>query len=138
MKRHLPVPIFLSSIMLLLAGCRSDAGAPDDPGFPSAAGGPEVVIIPGGYSISAPFPNPFNPITAIEYTLPTASQVLLVVQNPLGDLVETLASGTHDAGRFRVEWDASKGGTRDLKGGTYFITLYAGGFTLSRTVNYAK
>jgi hypothetical protein len=124
-------------MILLLAGCRSESQAPDEPGFPSSTGHPEVVV-PSGYSISAPFPNPFNPITAIEYTLPYASQVLLVIQNPLGDVVETLVSGTYSAGRFRVEWDATKGGTRDLKGGTYFVTLYAGGYTLSRTLNYAK
>jgi hypothetical protein len=88
--------------------------------------------------MSAPYPNPFNPTTAIEFSLPRQSDVLLVAQNPLGDVIETLVSEPLSAGRYRVIWDASKGGTRDLKAGLYFITLHAGDFVGSRVVKLEK
>jgi hypothetical protein len=138
MNSHLTISAIIFTITLCLAGCRSDSPVSDGPGFTSSAGGPEGSVLPGGYAIFTPYPNPFNGTTSVEIALPVASQILLVVQNPVGDVVETLASGIHEAGLHSVQWDATRGGTRDLRAGTYFITLYAPGFTGSRTARLEK
>lgn len=138
MRKGSPLATMILSLTILLSGCRSDSKAPDGPGLPSPTAGPEGVGVPTDYAISAPYPNPFNPTTVVEIALPKESQVLLVVQNPVGDVIETLLSGTRQAGYYLVVWDASGGGTRDLKGGLYFITLYAGGFAGSRVARLEK
>ena len=138
MNQRLTISAIIFTVTLCLAGCRSDSPSPDGPAFTSSAGGPEGSVVPSAYAIYTPYPNPFNGTTSVEVSLPVASQILLVVQNPVGDVVETLASGFHEPGLYKVVWDATKGGTRDLRAGTYFITLYAPGFTGSRTARLEK
>lgn len=134
---HRPAIAVLSAAFLVVS-CQTASHGPTGPKLPSAAGGPLGGGIPTAYSISAPYPNPFNPTTAVDITIPRESDVLLVAQNPVGDIVETLVSETWPAGYHHVIWDASKGGTRDLKAGLYFITLHAGDFVGSRVVKLEK
>jgi hypothetical protein len=127
----------LLAFFLALSGCRSDAPMPGGPDFAGSPGTVGVgVVVPGQYALIAPYPNPFNPTTAIEISIPRESPVLVVAQNPLGDVVATLFSRTATAGYYRINWDASEGGTYALKSGLYFITMYAPGFSASRAVKF--
>ncbi len=67
------------------------------------------------------YPNPFNPITAIEYRIFETGFVSLKVYDALGREVETLVSALQDAGRYRVEYNASR-----LASGIYFYRLQVG------------
>ena len=137
MKTPQIVRTFGLAFLLALSGCRSDSPLPGAPDFAGSPGTQGVgVVVPGQYALYAPFPNPFNPVTAIEISVPRESQVLVVAQNPLGDVVATLFSRTALAGYYRIDWDASEGGTYALKSGLYFITMYAPGFTASRAVKF--
>ncbi len=139
MNVHSLVRSSLLALVLLLAGCRSDSPAPSGPPFGAGNVPPGVrdLVVPDRYALNAPYPNPFNPVTAIDFAIPTESPVLLVAQNPLGDVVATLyADNNAAAGYHVVEWDASEGGAYNLKSGLYFITMYAPGFSASRTVKF--
>ncbi|MCH7495464.1 MAG: T9SS type A sorting domain-containing protein, partial [Candidatus Marinimicrobia bacterium] len=63
--------------------------------------------IPFEYSLSQNSPNPFNPTTTIEYSLPKAGVVLLIVYNLLGQEVAFLVNDNMPAGNHKVRWDAS-------------------------------
>jgi hypothetical protein len=69
------------------------------------------------------YPNPFNPSTTMEITLPTANHVMLKVYNFLGQELETLVDDRMVAGRNYVRWDASQ-----YAGGVYFARLTAGDY----------
>jgi hypothetical protein len=58
------------------------------------------------YSFTA-HPNPFNPVTTMEFQLPTEGHVRLAVYDVLGRQVAELASGVHAAGIYSARWDAS-------------------------------
>jgi hypothetical protein len=77
------------------------------------------------------YPNPFNPTTTIEYHLPEAGNVRLVVFDLLGRQVAELASGPHQPGVYSARWDATS-----LSGGVYYARLTVTG-ELGRTW-YAK
>jgi hypothetical protein len=55
----------------------------------------------------ASYPNPFNPLTTIRFSLPHASHVKLTVYNTLGERVSTLVDEEKAAGVHNVRFDAS-------------------------------
>jgi hypothetical protein len=83
--------------------------------------------IPGQFILYQNHPNPFNPSTAIRFSLPTSGNVSLKVFNMLGEEVATLVTGHRDAGTHLVQWDAS-----GQPSGVYFYRLQAGEFTETR------
>jgi hypothetical protein len=80
-------------------------------------------LSPVDYGISQNFPNPFNPVTTISYSLPIKSQVELVVYNTLGEKVKQLVIGEKEAGSYSVELNATS-----LASGVYFYRLQAGSY----------
>jgi hypothetical protein len=80
--------------------------------------------LPTYYSLGQNQPNPFNPSTTINFTLPQAGKVELAVYNVLGAKILTLVNGDLNAGYHLVKFDATK-----LCSGIYFYRLTAGNFT---------
>ena len=64
------------------------------------------------------YPNPFNPVTTIEYSLKRTARVELAIFNALGERVEILVNGERAAGEHRVRFDGS-----NLASGVYFYRL---------------
>ncbi|TKJ42436.1 hypothetical protein CEE37_01780 [candidate division LCP-89 bacterium B3_LCP] len=81
-------------------------------------------ILPETFSLSPPFPNPFNPQTTIRFGLPVASQVNLTIYNLAGRKVATIVDGFRVAGYHEVIFNATQ-----LSSGLYFYRIQAGNFT---------
>jgi Secretion system C-terminal sorting domain/Bacterial Ig domain len=56
----------------------------------------------------AVYPNPFNPVTNIQYELAESGAVTLIVYNLKGQKVETLFDGEAEAGKHNVVWNAER------------------------------
>ena len=82
---------------------------------------------PVPFSVSPPYPNPFNPSTTIEFTLPEASDVTLDIYNSAGQKVRRLVSGRMSVGMHTAVWDGRDSGGGALASGVYFCRLNAGG-----------
>ena len=80
------------------------------------------VIAPTAFSLSAAYPNPFNPTTSMTLAVPEAGNVSVQVYNIMGQVVATLASGHMDASTYTLTWDAS-----DASSGMYFVKAEAAG-----------
>ncbi len=89
--------------------------------------------LPREVSLSQNYPNPFNPQTTIEYALPAAGDVSLIVYDMLGREVTTLLNGPQTAGRHTVNFDAAH-----LSNGTYVYRLVAPNKTITRTMVLVK
>ncbi len=76
---------------------------------------------PHRFSLSNPYPNPFNPATQIRYSLSDDSNVKLTVHNINGQQVAVLANEFQRAGEFHYNWRA-----QDVANGIYIIKLSAG------------
>ena len=50
------------------------------------------------------YPDPFNPNTTIEYTIPESSHTSVVIYDVLGREVITLVDGFKNAGNYSVNW----------------------------------
>jgi photosystem II stability/assembly factor-like uncharacterized protein len=91
------------------------------------------VALPRETALEANYPNPFNPVTEIRYSLAQDVQVTLKVIDILGREVATLADGFQQAGYKSVTFDASS-----LPSGVYFYRLQAGKFVNVRKMLLMK
>ncbi len=85
------------------------------------------------YKLDEPYPNPFNPTTAISYELAKAGYVGLVVYDVLGKVVKSLVNEQQQAGRYTVAFNAS-----NLPSGIYFYTMKSGSFTSTKKMLLIK
>lgn len=83
--------------------------------------------IPLEFGLSQNFPNPFNPTTNFQFTIPNFQFVSLRVFDLLGQEVATLVNEVKQPGRYTVSWDAA-----GLSSGVYFYRLSAGSFVETR------
>ena len=92
-----------------------------------------IVEAPRTYTMMENFPNPFNPETTIAFELPETMNITLSIYNVNGQLVETLADGTYNAGTHSLTWNAE-----NLPSGVYFSVLNAGGNVQTRKMILMK
>ena len=76
---------------------------------------------PANFQLNQNFPNPFNPATAIRFTLPQQEYVTLKIFDASGREVQTLISGNLAAGTHRIEFEA-----KNLASGIYFYRVQTG------------
>ncbi len=79
--------------------------------------------LPCEYTISNPYPNPFNPETSLKVELPVASNVRIAVYNTLGQQVAVLRDGVMNPGSHSVLFNGS-----DFASGMYFIRTSIPGY----------
>lgn len=77
-------------------------------------------------------PNPFNPETAIYYTLLSQGSVELKVYNLAGQEVRTLVNDVLSAGRYQVVWDGRSNSGVKVSSGIYLYQLKAEGVVRTR------
>ena len=80
------------------------------------------VDIPDVYELKNNYPNPFNPITNIEFQVSDSGPVTLRVYDVLGNEVRTLVNEEKIPGYYKVRFDGE-----NLSSGIYFYVLKAGG-----------
>ena len=95
-------------------------------------------ILPEECQLHQNFPNPFNPVTNLRYTVPEAGHVLLEVFNLLGQRVITLVNDEVSAGTHDVTWNALDSEGRPVATGVYFYRITAGDFTAVRKMLLLK
>lgn len=96
---------------------------------------------PGAVALLQNHPNPFNPRTAVTFTVAeigsrgnagALSMVHLAVFDARGRKVKVLFEGALPAGRHRMVWDGRDSRGAGVAGGTYFLRLEVGGKVLTR------
>ncbi|MFA5011566.1 MAG: T9SS type A sorting domain-containing protein [Ignavibacteria bacterium] len=89
--------------------------------------------IPSEYKLSQNFPNPFNPVTSINFSMPKSGMVNLTVYDAMGRRISELVNGYHNAGEYKINFDASA-----LVSGTYFYKMTAENFVASKRMILLK
>ena len=79
--------------------------------------------LPTEFKLGHNYPNPFNPVTRIDYALPIRSDVDLHVYDVSGRHIASLVDDTQPAGEYTASWRAD-----DVPSGVYVYTLNAEGF----------
>lgn len=79
--------------------------------------GDDPASVVRSFSLSA-YPNPFNPSTTLNYSLPQRETVSLMLYDITGRQVRLLRQGVAEAGTYQLSVDGS-----DLPSGIYFVSL---------------
>ena len=92
-------------------------------------------IAPMGFTLNSPYPNPFNALTTIQYTINEASNEpsLLRVINVNGREVDVLINEKIEPGSHEVKWNALS-----FSSGVYFIQLIHGEKSSVQKMIYLK
>jgi hypothetical protein len=86
-------------------------------------------------------PNPFNPVTAIPYTLPngsTAVRVRLLIMDVSGAVVRTLVDDNQTGGAHEAVWNGKDDRGGSVSSGVYFYVLDADGQRRTRKLVLLK
>ena len=91
--------------------------------------------LPADFYLSNNYPNPFNPETTIEYSVPKTSIIELKVYDILGQEVATLVNEVKQPGKYTTKF--SMGNSR-YASGIYFYRMSTAGFTLVKKMMLLK
>ena len=81
------------------------------------------------FSLRQNHPNPFNPSTTIQFCIPEAVQISLLVYDVSGKLVRSLiVRQVMEQGNHQRQWDGLDDGGRQVSAGVYFCRMTAGEF----------
>jgi len=72
------------------------------------------------------YPNPFNPMTTIEWSIPRAGDLSIKIFNVKGELVRTLHDGFSAVQSGVMEWNGTNDSGRDVASGVYFYEVRSG------------
>ena len=85
--------------------------------------GENALPVPGERLLGQNRPNPFNPITTIEFKIQAAGPVSLAVYDILGKRVESLVEGDLAEGNHAVKWAGTDSSGRAVSSGIYICRL---------------
>ncbi len=83
-------------------------------------------LIPEQFALQQNYPNPFNAGTTIEYAVPEASHVRLLVYNLLGKKIHTLVDKFETPGIKRKQWTGVDKTANIVGSGIYYVVMEAG------------
>lgn len=92
-----------------------------------------INAIPVVFALSQNFPNPFNPVTKINYAIPHEEKVTINVYDILGRVVKVLVNENQKAGYYTAVFDGS-----NYASGIYFYRITAGNFTSTKKMVLLK
>ena len=94
-------------------------------------------IIPEKFSMSANYPNPFNPVTHVDFTIPEATDVSFAIYSLLGQQV-TSQTNTYQPGTYKLTWNGRDQLGNELSSGVYLLKMESGSFLQTRKLVLMK
>ncbi|MFH1667622.1 MAG: T9SS type A sorting domain-containing protein [Candidatus Komeilibacteria bacterium] len=94
---------------------------------------PVTMTVPTEYNLSLAYPNPFNPVTTLSYSLSEDEHLQITVYDMLGREVAELVSGFQTAGNYQVSWNAEHEAS-----GIYLVKMTTNTFQSTQKVMLVK
>ena len=92
-----------------------------------------ITTVPTIFALHTAYPNPFNPVTTIQFSVQTHGNASLRIYDITGKLVETLVDDFIEPGNHSVQWHAS-----NFSSGIYFYKLTSGNKTTTNKMILMK
>ena len=94
--------------------------------------------LPIAYNLYNAYPNPFNPVTTLQYELPEDAMVNITIYDMMGRAVNTLINGSQTAGYKSIQWNATNDEGKPASAGLYLYTIQAGDYTETKKMVLLK
>ena len=95
--------------------------------------------IPHKFVIGDNFPNPFNPVTTIPFSLPYNTSIQIDIFNIHGDQIKRLSEqNLFEAGYHEIMWDGSDFNNVQVASGIYIIKFNSQEFNISKKMTLLK
>ena len=88
--------------------------------------------------LRANYPNPFNPITQIDFDIAKNQHVKIEVFNIRGQKIKTLINDTFEAGSHKITWNGTDDHGREMSSGIYFYQMTTNDSTQTRKMLLMK
>jgi hypothetical protein len=90
------------------------------------------------FSLHQNHPNPFNPVTTLQYDLPEDALVNITIYDMMGRVVSNLVSTQQNAGYKSIQWNATNNIGQPVSAGLYLYTIQAGKFRQTKKMVLLK
>ena len=111
-------------------------GDPND--FPAVTSVDEFAKLPNQFSLGNNYPNPFNPTTRINFTIPQNANVKLNIYNSLGELVRNLEDKFFSPGSYSTLWNGKDNFGYQVNSGVYIYRLITDNFVETKRMVMVK
>jgi hypothetical protein len=81
------------------------------------------------YSVTPAYPNPFNPETTIQFTLPEVTELTVTIHDILGRQITELMQGELESGRHSLKWNGTDANRNPVSAGVYFLQINSSDYT---------
>ena len=99
--------------------------------------GSEDILI-AATQLNGNYPNPFNPVTNIAYSLKETGKVKIEVYNLKGQLVKTLINDIKETGDYTAIWNGTDTSNKPVSSGVYFYKMESGNYTATKKMILMK
>ncbi len=97
-----------------------------------------IPLVPVEYSLSQNFPNPFNPVTTIRYSLSHSGLTTVDIFNVLGQKIRTLINEFQPIGQYSVQWDGRDAAQSVVSSGVYYYRVQCNEFLSVKKMTFIK
>ncbi len=80
-------------------------------------------IVVDNFKLHKCYPNPFNPSTNINFSIPQKGKVKIVVYDIKGQLITTLINRNYSEGQYSVKWNGTDSNNNNVSAGVYFYRM---------------
>jgi len=94
--------------------------------------------LPMAYNLYNAYPNPFNPVTTLQYDLPEDAMVNITIYDMMGRIVSNLVSSQQNAGYKSIKWNATNNIGQPVSAGLYLYSIEAGEFRQTKKMVLLK
>jgi hypothetical protein len=94
--------------------------------------------LPITYNLYNAYPNPFNPVTTLQYDLPEDAMVNITIYDMMGRVVSNLVSSQQNAGYKSIQWNATNNTGQQVSAGLYLYSIEAGEFRQTKKMVLLK
>ncbi|RMD88210.1 MAG: T9SS C-terminal target domain-containing protein [Calditrichaeota bacterium] len=93
---------------------------------------------PVEYALYPNYPNPFNEMTVITYSIPYFDTITMKIYDLNGREIKTLVQGAKNPGTYRIRWDGRNNQGNQVSSGVYFCRMQTKKFKMTRKILFVK
>jgi hypothetical protein len=95
-------------------------------------------IMPLRFEIKPAYPNPFNPVTNISFTLPSKGVVETIIYDITGRIIDSESRHYENSGTYQHKWNGTDKNGKQMSSGIYFISISQNNKSLTQKLTLIK